>query len=155
MMRIVILSGAVLLTACGSGEGAGHADLLVEGAWARPMAVPAGAPSPSGIHSAVYLTLRNGGAVPVRLSGGETPVAGALEIHESRMEDGIMRMRRLEDGIPIPAGGGVELRPGGLHLMLLNLRESVVEGDTLLISLQFDGLGTREVQVPVRLAGHG
>jgi periplasmic copper chaperone A len=150
--RVAVLLAAVLLPACGWGEGSGGEGLAVEGAWARPMTVVEGGPSPSGVHSAVYLTLRNGGG-PDRLLGGETDVAEVLEIHESRMEDGIMRMRPVEGGIRIPAGSVAELRPGGLHLMLLDLRASLVEGDTLVLSLQFEESGTREVRVPVRPVG--
>ena len=153
ILRVAVLLAAVLLPACGWGERSGAEDLAVEGAWARPMSVVEGGPSPSGVHSAVYLTLRNGGRGSERLLGGETEVAEVLEIHESRMEDGIMRMRPVEGGIRIPAGSVAELRPGGLHLMLLNLRASLVEGDTLVLSLQFEESGTREILVPVRPVG--
>ena len=153
MKRSAVALAAALLTACGSGEGSGVEGIVVEGAWARPMAVMAGGPSPSGIHSAVYLSLRNEGARPDRLVAGEAEMAEAVEIHESRMESGVMRMRPVDGGIRIPAAGVVELRPGGLHLMLLNLRASLVEGDTLVLSLRFEESGTREVLVPVRSAG--
>jgi len=64
-----------------------------------------------------------------------------------------MRMRRVEGGIPVAPGEGVELRPGGLHLMLMNLRASLVEGDTLVLSLYFEEAGYQEILVPVRAAG--
>jgi periplasmic copper chaperone A len=153
IMGMHILAAAVLLQACSPGEGAGGEGVVVEDGWARPMAVPEDGPSPSGIHSAVYMILRNGGGSPDRLVGGETGVAESLEIHESRMEDGIMRMRRVEGGIPVAPGEGVELRPGGMHLMLLNLTASLVEGDTLTLSLHFEEGGPQEIRVPVRAAG--
>jgi periplasmic copper chaperone A len=148
-----LLASAVLLQACGSGEGAGGGGVVVEDAWARPMAVPEDGPSPPGIHSAAYMILRNDGGSPDRLVGGEISGAESLEIHESRMEDGIMRMRRVSGGIPVAPGERVELRPGGLHLMLMNLGASLVEGDTLVLSLHFEVSGHQEVLVPVRAAG--
>jgi len=153
IMGMHFLAAAVLLQACGSGEGAGGGGVVVEDAWARPMAVPEDGASPPGIHSAAYMILRNDGDSPDRLVGGETWVAESVEIHESRMEDEVMRMRRVEGGIPVAPGEGVELRPGGLHLMLMNLRASLVEGDTIILSLHFEESGHQEVVVPVRAAG--
>jgi periplasmic copper chaperone A len=149
----VAFLAAALLAGCGSQAGSGSGGgIVVEGAWARPMPVMAGEPSPSGVNSAVYLTLRNLGPLPDRLAAGETPAAESVEIHESRMEDGIMKMRPV-DGIGIPAGAVVELQPGGLHLMLLNLRSSLVEGDTVALSLRFEEAGSLDVRVPVRAGG--
>ncbi|MFX5085066.1 copper chaperone PCu(A)C, partial [Acinetobacter baumannii] len=65
------------------------------------------------------MTLRNRGAVPDRLVGAETPAARSVEIHEQRMEDGVMRMRPLPGGVPLPPGETVTLGPGGTHLMLV------------------------------------
>lgn len=151
LIRVVLLLSALLLPSCGPRNDSGEARVLVEEAWARPMPVAVGG-GPSGVNSAVYLTLRNEGGAPDRLVAGETPVAEALEIHESRVEDGIMRMRPVE-GVRIPPGGAVELRPGGLHLMLLNLRTSLAEGDTIELSLRFESSGARRVLVPVRSSG--
>lgn len=150
---IHLLAAMVLLQACGSGEEAAVGGVVVEDPWARPMAVPEKGPSPSGIHSAAYLVVRNGGGSPDRLVGGGTDAAESLEIHESRMEDGVMRMRRVEGGIPVGRGERVELRPGGLHLMLMNLRASLVEGDTLALVLHFQESGSQEILVPVKTAG--
>jgi periplasmic copper chaperone A len=151
LICLVLVLAALALCSCGSGEDPGQARITVEGAWARPMSVLTGE-SASGVNSAVYLTLRNEGGSSDRLVAGETPVAEALEVHESRMEDGVMRMRPV-DGVRVPAGGAVELKPGGLHLMLLNLRTSLTEGDTISLSLRFEGSGTRGILVPVRSAG--
>ncbi len=90
--------------------------------------------------------------MPDRLLGGETTVASALEIHESREEDGVMRMRPVE-GIDLPPGGEAELRPGGLHVMLLGLTRSLMPGDTITLTLRFQRSGEVVVRVPVRLAG--
>jgi len=65
------------------------------------------------------------------------------------MEGDVMRMRRVEE-LLVPAGGEVGLLPGGLHLMLLDLREPLVPGDTLSLTLEFERAGPVDVRVPVR-----
>jgi len=102
-----------------------------------------------GTSSAVYLQVRNPGPRADRLIGGESPSASRVEIHESRMEGDVMRMRRVE-GLLVPGGGEVDLMPGGLHLMLLGLRESLIPGDTLSLTLDFERAGPVHVRVPVR-----
>lgn len=98
------------------------------------------------------------------LVGISTPVAGVAEVHEMRMDGGTMRMRELKDGLPLPARQAVELKPGGYHLMLMDLKQPLAKGATVPLSLQFeDARGTksvREVQVTVgapegAAAGHG
>jgi len=103
-------------------------------------------------NSAVYLILRNGGEETDRLTGGETPVAAAVQIHESRMVDDVMRMQRVH-GLDIPPGDAVELKPGGLHIMLLGLTKSLVEGEEIDITLHFLLSGDLVVRVPVQLLG--
>lgn len=103
-------------------------------------------------NSAVYFILRNGGEETDRLTGGETPAAAAVQIHESRMVDDVMRMERV-DGLDIPPGGAVELKPGGLHIMLLGLTRSLVEGEEIDLTLHFLRSGKVVVTVPVRLLG--
>lgn len=70
--------------------------------------------------SVAYVTLVNHTNAPIVLTQASSPVAGAIEFHESREVDGLMRMRRLTD-LPIPAGESVQLQPGGKHLMLFRL----------------------------------
>jgi copper(I)-binding protein len=70
------------------------------------------------------------------------------------MEGDIMRMRRVED-LPLPPGESVELRPGGLHLMLLGLTRSLLDGDTVDLTLHFDGAPDLAISVPVRSSEGG
>lgn len=88
-----------------------------------------------------------------RLVGAASPVAGLVEIHEMRMQDNVMRMRAVA-GIDLPAGKTVELRPGGLHVMLMDLKRPLQEGDTVPLTLTIEAKdGTRstlELQAPVR-----
>lgn len=88
--------------------------------------------------SAVYMTLENPGAAPVRLKAAAAAVAGLVEIHETKLEGDVMRMRPVEGGIEIPAGGIVELKPGGLHIMLMELKTALVPGTALSLTLTFD-----------------
>jgi copper(I)-binding protein len=121
------------------------ADLEVREAWLR--ALPPGQPT-----AAVYLTLRNGGAGPARLTGAVTEWAERAELHESRQVDGSWHMGSLEY-LVIPAGGTVALEPGGVHLMLFGLRRSPRAGDTLELSLSFAGGETLAVEARVLAAG--
>ena len=142
----------VAVAGCGGGDRPSEPELVVEGAWARATTV-SGLPGQTGnVNSAVYLVLRNEGGVPDRFLGGMTPVAASLELHQSMEEAGVMRMQALE-GIDVPAGGQVELRPGGVHIMLLGLEASLMEGDTVEMTLRFQRSGTLSVRVPVRSVG--
>jgi copper(I)-binding protein len=82
------------------------------------------------------------------LVGAESPVAGVVEIHEMRMEGNVMRMRAIPR-LELPAGQAVELKPGGYHVMLLDLRQPVKKGDSVPIRLKVQGADgkVREVEV--------
>lgn len=124
-------------------------------AWARPAAVERGAGGVlPGSNSAVYLEIRNHGSEPDRLLGGETPVATGVEVHESIMEGDVVRMRPVE-GLEVPGRGVVALRPGGAHLMLLDLRDDLRDGDTLSLTLAFQRSLPVSLRVPVRMPGQG
>jgi copper(I)-binding protein len=126
---------------------AGVAPVDVRDAWARPTV--AGQRS-----TGVYARFTTG--VGARLLGGSSPLADAVEVHEMAMEGDVMRMRALERGLELPPGQSVELRPGGLHLMLTGLKQPLPAGSTLPLKLRFvdkDGReGTLELQVPVAAA---
>jgi uncharacterized protein YcnI/copper(I)-binding protein len=123
--------------------------LEIEGAFSR--ATAEGAKVGAG-----YLTIRNTGTAADTLLSVETPVAARGEIHDMGMTDeGVMRMRRLAEGIEIPAGGSVELKPGGKHLMLMDLKEPLKAGTTVTLKLIFKSGATGEVQLPVRPLGGG
>jgi periplasmic copper chaperone A len=81
-----------------------------------------------------------------------TAVAGVNEVHEMRMDAGVMRMRAV-DAIKLPAGQTVELKPGGYHLMLLDLKQPLALGDKVSVTLRFKDLQgnafSQQLQVPV------
>jgi len=123
-------------------------DLVLDHPWTR--ATPGGARVAGG-----YLVVRNAGAAPDRLVGGTMERAGRVEIHEMAVTDGVMRMRPLADGLEIPAGGAVELRPGGYHVMFLDLAAPLVQGEQVRGTLVFERAGTVEVRYAVEAMGAG
>lgn len=89
----------------------------------------------------------------MRLVAGKSPVAGVVEIHEMAMDNGVMKMRQIP-GIEIPAGQTLALKPGSYHVMLMDLKQQVKDGDTVPITLEFVGLDnkkhTMEIKAPAR-----
>ncbi len=93
-----------------------------------------------------YVTIVNDGATADHLVSASSPNAGKVEIHEMTMDNGVMRMRALENGIMIPAGETVELAPGGFHIMFKQVVTPFVEGDMVPVTLNFMNAGAVEVQ---------
>ena len=96
------------------------------------------------------------------LVGVSTPVAGLAEVHEMKMDGDVMRMRPLSQGLELPAGTAVQLKPGGYHLMLMDLKVPLKKDSTIPLTLSLrDSKGvpsTQELRVPVLVsapAGHG
>lgn len=107
-----------------------------------------------------YFTLTNTGAEDDRLVAASSPAAGAVQMHEMAIENDIMKMRELPDGIIVPAGETVALEPGGLHLMFMKLAAPLVEGTVVPVTLTFEKAGEITIEVPVagvgaQHAGHG
>lgn len=144
---------ALQVTAAEAGQ-AGHAhghaapSPVVLGALSITDAVARATPPGAPVGGAV-LTVANGGTQDDRLVSASSPVAGRVEIHEMAQEGDVMRMRALPDGLPIPAGQTVSLESGGRHLMLMELKAPLVEGETLPLTLQFEHAGTVELPVTV------
>ncbi len=129
---------------------------LVFAAWGQEMnaiAISEGWARPSlgkGTVTAAYMTMKNSGGSDDVLKAAKSTQAKRVEIHETKMsDDGVMKMRPVEGGLPIPAGGSVQLKPGGLHLMVMGLHDKVAEGDTLTLTLEFEKSGPMEVSFPV------
>jgi len=108
-----------------------------------------------------YMIIRNTGDADDRLLGGSVDFARKVEVHEMKMDGDVMRMRELENGLVIPAGGEVTLKPGGFHVMFMQLEERMVTGETRTVTLEFERAGTVDLDMPVRdvtrggHAGHG
>jgi hypothetical protein len=121
-------------------------DLVIEAPWSR--ATPQGAPVAGG-----FMRITNTGATPDRLVGGSAAIAGRFEVHEMATVDGVMRMRPLADGLEIAPGATVELRPGGLHVMFMELRGPLREGVPVRGTLRFERAGSVEVEYRVAPLG--
>jgi copper(I)-binding protein len=125
MKRIYALTLAlgILLSACTA-----PADMEVQQAWVRPTA--------KGENAAVYLTLYNHMDTADELLSVSAPVADVVEIHESKMENDIMQMNMLMS-LPLAADEELIFTPGGLHIMLVNIKEELVLGGHIDIILHF------------------
>jgi len=123
----------------------GVAAVDVRDAWIR-----ASVPGQSGTGAFMKLSAPSG----ARLVGATTPAAGIAEVHEMKMEGDTMRMREVAGGLPLPPRQTVELKAGGYHLMLMDLKQPLADGSSVPLTLIFeDGKGhkgTRELSVPVR-----
>ena len=120
--------------------------LVIEAPWAR--ATPAGAQVAGG-----YVKITNTGTAPDSLVGGTFPLASAVEVHEMAMQNNVMKMRRLGDGLEIKPGATVELKPGSYHLMFTGLRGGLKAGQTIKGTLVFQKAGTAEVEYTVAPLG--
>lgn len=101
--------------------------------------------------SAGYMVIRNNGTEVDRLIGGTASFAGKVEVHEMKMEGEVMKMRKIADGLEIPAGGEVTLQAGGLHVMFMKMQEQMKEGETRKITLEFEKAGKVEFELPVKI----
>ncbi|MCH8496999.1 MAG: copper chaperone PCu(A)C [Marinobacter sp.] len=116
--------------------------LEIDHPWSRP--TPPGMPVGVG-----YMVITNHGSDDVRLVAAESPRTETVSIHESFMEGGVMRMQTMADGLLIPAGATVELKPHSYHLMLEGLNAPLKEGERVALTLTFDGAPTAEVELHV------
>jgi len=103
--------------------------------------------------AAAYLQLRNTGKTLITLVSATSPVCENVELHTMSMDGGVMRMRQITDGIAIQPGGTASLAPGGMHLMLMGLRQQLTPGTEVAITLTFDGAPAQTLKFPVQAAG--
>ncbi len=120
----------------------------IEGAWAR-------ATIGQSKTSAAYMRITNRGTAPDRLVGAASAVADKTELHTTIRDGDILKMREV-DHIEIKPGESVELRPGGLHVMLTGLRQPLKAGEHVTLTLHFEGAGAIETTAEIRASGsHG
>ena len=137
----VALLGLTCLTAQASAHSYTLGQIDIGHPWARASAgnAPAGA---------AYLTLTNTGSSPDRLISASSPAAEKVQIHTHLMEDGVMKMRAL-DGVDVDPGAPLEFKPGGLHIMLIGLKEPLKQGTSIPLTLTFKNAGSVQVSVQV------
>jgi periplasmic copper chaperone A len=145
---ITCIFSAISLTA--SAQNA-SAPVDVKAAWAR-----ATVPGQKATGAFMTLTAKE----PLQLTAGSSPVAGIVEIHEMKMDGDVMKMRALPNGLALPAGKAVELKPGGYHVMLMDLKAALPKDSQVPVSLVFkDAKGMErklELKLPVTTtAPHG
>ncbi len=116
--------------------------LQIDGVYAR-------ATVPGQEVGAAYLTIENSGATMDRLIAASSTVARSVLLHSSQMDQGMARMHH-ETSLDIPAHSRIELKPGGMHLMLQDLKLPLHEGDTLHLKLKFEKSGEVELTAPVK-----
>ena len=99
--------------------------------------------------TAAYMVIENHGQADVALKGASSSAADVIELHKMELTDGLMKMRKIES-INVPAGGKVELKPGGYHLMVIGLRQPLKEGDTVSMTLEFSNDLRQSIDIPVK-----
>lgn len=137
---------AALVTAPVHAQEVKAGDLVITQPWSR--ATPSGAKVAGG-----YLTVENKGKTADRLVGGSADIAGRIEIHEMAMDGGVMKMRELDKGLAIEPGKTVKLAPGGNHIMMMDLKSSLKQGDKVPVTLQFEKAGKVTVSLDVQGVG--
>src|SRR6201982_1341674 len=141
-----ILFLGALTCASASAEEVKAGDLVITQGWSR--ATPGGAKVGGG-----YLTIENKGSTADRLIGGSAEIAGKVQLHEMAMNNGVMTMRPLDKGLSIEPGKTVKLAPGGLHLMLLDLKSPLKQGDKVPLTLEFERAGKVSLSLDVQGIG--
>jgi periplasmic copper chaperone A len=137
---------ATLLTAPARAQEVRAGDLVITQPWSR--ATPGGAKVAGG-----YLTIENKGSTPDRLIGGSADVAARVEVHEMATDNGVMTMRPLDSGLTIEPGKSVKLAPGGIHLMMFDLRSPLKKGDKLPVTLEFEKAGKVKISFDIQGVG--
>lgn len=146
-----------MILAASSGDSAGHSSMKHQDYTVGDLVISnvrAGATVPKAPVAGGYMVIRNNGATPDFLVGGQAAFSGDVQIHEMKMQDDVMKMRELSDGLEIPAGGEVVLQPGGFHVMFMKLTEPLTEGQKRKATLTFKNAGNVEVEFDVRSRKH-
>lgn len=121
-------------------------DLVVASPWTR--ATPGGAKIAGG-----YLKITNNGKTDDKLVKATASISDRVEVHEMSMNNGVMTMRPLPDGLTIKPGETVELKPGGFHMMFMDLKQPLKQGDTMKATLTFEKAGNVDVTFNVNAIG--
>ena len=122
-------------------------DLTIFQPWARPAA--------EGQTGAVYLTIKNDGKEGDKFLSAESPAAAKVELHETRNENGVMKMRAVKDGAEVKPGSSLAFKPGGYHLMLFDLKKPLEEGAMVPLTITLEKAGAITVEVKVEKTAPG
>jgi hypothetical protein len=148
----VLLLFSLFLAACAS-PGTSQTtsgSIMIKDAWARPaMKMDMGEGEMSSSNGAAYMIIANKGADADRLIRAESDAAKSVELHQTTVKDNVMAMSPVE-AIEVPAKGQVELKPGGLHIMLVGLKQDLTMGDRVKLTLVFEKAGRIMVEAEVK-----
>jgi len=157
-MMIFVVLFSLLLTGCTAMQPAADGE-MGDGDMAMEMKPEPGKitivdarsrPSPmSAANGATYMVVLNGLDTDVQLVSAESDISEVVETHETVNDEGVMRMIPMPDGYPVPAGGMVELKPGGKHIMLINLVAPLETGQEFDLTVNFDNGESMTITVPV------
>ena len=123
-----------------------HGSLTIKDAWTR-------ATPPKAKGGGAFVSITNNGSEDARLTGAASDYAMRTEIHQMSMNDGVMQMRKADDGVVIPAGETVELKPGGYHVMFMGLKQPFKMDEELKVTLEFENADPVDVTFPVLKMG--
>lgn len=149
MTRILSLASLLSVLSVGAALAQAPSPVSAERPWAR-------ATAPQHKVGGGYVTLTS--PADDRLISASSPVAGHVEVREMRMDGDVMRMRELADGLPLLAGKRVALSPGGFHIMLMDLKQPLVAGQSVPVQLRFQKAPPLDVTfqvVPIGASGPG
>lgn len=131
------------LMIAGLASTASAAGVRVQDAWARATV--------EGMKmSGAFMTVRNDNAKQDFLIGGSSPIAQSVEVHTHINDNGVMRMREVKGGIPLPGKADTELKPGGYHIMFMGLKRPLKDGETVPVTLKFKHSKAQTVDIPVK-----
>ena len=134
-MKRVVVSFAVLLSAFAT-----QAQVTVKDAWVRATVAQQKA-------TGAFMQLQS--SQDAKLISAQSPVAGVVEVHEMAMDGGVMKMRAIPS-LALPAGKAVDLKPGGYHVMLMDLKGQVKDGDTVPVTLVVEGKDGKSQNIEIK-----
>lgn len=146
LARFAAFLSLILLPATGMAHGFKLGTLEIGHPWTR--ATPAGADI-----AGAFLKITNTGTEDDRLVSVAVDGITRVEIHEMKTENGVMSMRQVKDGLPIPAGSTVELKPGSYHIMIFGVSQPFVEGTMVKGKVIFEKAGSADIEFKVEAVG--
>jgi len=149
MKKIIVLLALIVFShnPANAADDISLGDLVLSAAWSR---ASTGLKRPG----SAFLSITNTGSADDRLIDAHTPAAARAELHNHTMDNGVMKMRRVQ-AVDVPAGGMAMLKPGSFHIMLFELTSMLKEGDIFPMNLTFEKAGKTTVMVHVGKVGAG
>ena len=145
-VRILSLIAATLLASLAWAQDYKLGSLEISQPWTR-------ATAPTAKAGGGFVTIANKGMTPDRLVAVRSTVSDKVEIHEMKMDGNVMRMRELDKGLEIPPGATVTLKPGGLHIMFMELKAPLAKDTKVPVTLVFEKAGSIDVELQVQPIG--